>query len=222
MFDNTQEKIKKWLEKTIKNSKSAVDHGWTVERAPNDESLMIIDTDQMPFKIIVKVEEELTYVALVTGIKTGNAKPEEIEPVFRALLRKNKEMGLSKFFLMDDEDTLCLRTDLYSDYMNKDEFNLALESVILGGRWLIAQLGETEDDNRRAKEMASLGAAELLKGTPKEDVIAKMMEAGYSEDQAKQLVGDLLVELGFEKEKVVDEKANASEDKDNPVDRYIW
>lgn len=225
MFDPIHKKVKKWLENTIENSESAIDHGWTVEVAEDNEKKMIIDTEQMPFKIIVQVDDVLTYCAFLTAIPTKGIKSEEIEPIFRGLLAQNRFMGLSKFCLLGDDDNICLRTDLYTKHMNKDEFNLALESVILGGRWLIAELGQTEDENRLAKEMSSLGAVELLKGTPKEDVVTKMVKAGYSEDEATVMVNKLAVELGLElpsKSEEDKKETKEEEEKENPVDKYIW
>lgn len=225
MFDPIHKKVKKWLENTIGNSESAIDHGWTVEVPEDDEKKMIIDTEQMPFKIIVQVDDDLTYCAFLTGIPTKEIKAEEIEPIFRGLLAQNRFMGLSKFCLIGDDDNICLRTDLYTKHMNKDEFNLALEAVILGGRWLIAELGQTEDENRLAKEMASLGSVELLKGTPKNEVVAKMVKAGYPKDEATVMVNKLAVELGLEsplESEEVKEEAKEEEEKENPVDKYIW
>jgi hypothetical protein len=220
MFDPIHKKVKKWLENTIESSENAIDHGWTVEVAKDDEKKMIIDTEQMPFKILIQVDDDLTYCAFLTGIATKEMKAEEIEPIFRGLLAQNRFMGLSKFCLIGDEDNICLRTDLYTKHMNKDEFNLALESVIVGGRWLIAELGQTEDENRIAKEMSSLGAVELLKGTSKEDVVAKMSKTGYPEDKATALVNKLAIELGLDSPKEVPKEEE--EEKDNPVDKYIW
>ncbi len=223
MFDSPQEKIRKWLEKTIKDSQQAVDHGWIIEE---EGSTMVIDTEQMPFKIIIQVDDDLTYIAVKTAIYTKDKPVEIAESVFRSLLKKNKAMGLSKFFLMDEDDTLCLRTDLYTQHMDKKEFNLALESTILGGRWLIAELGETEEDNRFAKEMATLGSAELLIGTPMEEVEAKMVEAGYPEDQAVILVKSLAYQLGLiekEENESEDVQIQTPEEEDtSAVDRYIW
>lgn len=227
MFDPIHVKVKKWLETTIESSEAAVDHGWTVEVAPDNEKKMTIDTPQMPFKIQVQVDDDLTYCAFITGIDTKGLPIEDIEPVFRGLLIQNKHMGLSKFCLLGDEDTICLRTDLYTKHMNKDEFNMALESVILGGRWLIAELGQSEDENRIAKEMSYLGAAELLKGTSQEDVVAKMVKAGYSQENAKALVNKLAKELGLaavtETQEAKEEEGEKEEDaKENPVHKYIW
>jgi hypothetical protein len=223
MFDPIHKKVKKWLENTINSSESAVDHGWTVEVTEDDEKKMIIDTEQMPFKILVQVDDDLTYCAFLTGIATKDMKAEEIEPIFRGLLAQNRFMGLSKFCLIGDNDNVCLRTDLYTNHMNKDEFNLALEAVMVGGRWLIAELGQTEDENRVAKEMSSLGSVELLKGTSKEDVVAKMSKTGYPEDKATALVNKLAIELGLELPSESEEVKKEEEDqKDNPADKYIW
>lgn len=224
MFDPIHEKVKKWLEKTIESSESAIDHGWTVEVDKENEKHMTIDTPQMPFKIIVQVDSDLTYCAFITAINTKDIAADIIEPVFRGLLGQNRFMGLSKFCLIGDNDSICLRTDLYTDHMNKDEFNMALEAVILGGRWLIAELGQTEDENRIAKEMTSLGAAELLKGTSQEEVVAKMVKTGFSEEDAKVMVNTLAQELGListsetQESKVTEEE----DEKDNPVHKYIW
>ncbi len=217
-------KVKKWLLDTIEASERAVDHGWTVDVDPENKRKMTIDTPQMPFKIVVQVDEDLTYCAFITGIDTKGIPAADIEPIFRGLLVQNKHMGLSKFCLIGESDTLCLRTDLYTKHMNKAEFNMALEAVILGGRWLIAELGQSEDENRIAKEMSSLGAAELLKGTSRDEIIAKMVKAGYSEEDAKVLVGKLAQELGLAgaESEEMKEKAEPGDDKENPVHKYIW
>jgi len=203
MKEPMHKKVKKWLETKIENSKLALDNKWKVEVAPNDEKLMEIDTPKMPFKLVIHVTPKITYTALITTIKLRNIPPDKLTPVFRGLLLQNKAMEFSKFFIMDDaDDTLCLRTDLYTRYMSKKEFNHSLESVILGGRWLIAELGQTEDENRQVKEMTSLGSAELLKGTPKEDIIARMVKTGFSEEKATALVNRIAVELGLEEKPI--------------------
>ena len=69
MFDTPQEKISKWLKKKIEDSERAIDHGWEIEEG-DEPNIMIIDTPQMPFKIIVQVDEEITYIAFVTLIDT--------------------------------------------------------------------------------------------------------------------------------------------------------
>jgi len=216
----------KWLQASIAQSKLAVDHGWSVEPAPDNECFMVIDSKQMPFKIIVNVEEDVTYIAFVTGLSLGGQPPEVLLTIMTDLLVQNNSMKLSKFCLMGKEQTLCLRTDLYTNYFNKKEFNMALESVIMGGRWLLAQLGQSEDDSIKVKEMSSLGSAELLKGTPKEEVIAKMVKAGFEDVRAKELVNRLAISLGIEKPPKEDPKAKAVPPKtgkaDNPVDNYIW
>jgi hypothetical protein len=226
MFDKMNIKVKKWLLDTIEASERAIDHGWKVDVDPENEKKMTIDTPQMPFKIVVQVDSDLTYCAFITGIDTKGIPAADIEPIFRGLLMQNKHMGLSKFCLIGDEDTLCLRTDLYTKHMNKDEFNMALESIILGGRWLIAELGQSEDENRMAKEMSSLGAAELLKGTSKDEIIARMVKAGYSEEDAKVLVGKLATELGLvkleETQEVKEGEKEPEDEKENPVHKYIW
>jgi hypothetical protein len=221
MFDPTHIKVKKWLENTISSSESAVDNGWTVEVSEDNEKHMTIDTPKMPFKILVQVDDDLTYCAFVTAINTKGMGAEIVEPVFRGLLSQNRFMGLSKFCLIGDNDNICLRTDLYTNHMNKEEFNLALEAVILGGRWLIAELGQSEDENRQAKEMSSLGTAELLKGTSMEEVAAKMVKAGFSQEKAKDTVDKLAQELGLT---TPSESQEASEEdkKENPADKYIW
>jgi hypothetical protein len=222
MFDPVHIKVKKWLENTIESSESAIDHGWTVEVSKENERLMIIDTPQMPFKILVQVDDELTYCAFITSIDTKGVPAHEIEPVLRRLLLQNKDMGLSKFCLLGDHDNICLRTDLYTDYMNKDEFNMALEAVIIGGRWLIAELGQSEDENRIFKEMSSLGAAELLKGTSHEDVVAKMVTTGFPEDKAKALVDKISLELGLTSPAEATAGEGQVDEKDDPVRKYIW
>lgn len=225
MADPMRTRVRKWLEQTIEKSEKAVDHGWSVDVSPDDDKFMVIDSQKMPFKIIVDVEDEITYIAFITGLKLVGQPPEVLTTVYRDLLYQNKSMNLSKFCLMDPDDTLILRTDLYTNYMNKKEFNLALEAVIMGGRWLIAQLGQSEDENIRAKEMSSLGSAELLKGTPKEEVVAKMVKAGYEAEEAKALVDRLAVSLGLEMPPAEEEKGAKGPKvakKDNPVDNYIW
>lgn len=216
--------VKKWLEEKLEGSEEAVDNEWTVETAEDNDKFMLIDSPKMPFKVIVSVEDDITYVAFVTGLKLQNMQPDVVAPIYRDLLIQNNTMQLSKFCLMGEDDTLCLRVDLYTHYMDKKEFNMALEAVIMGGRWLIAQLGQTEDENIMAKEMASLGSAELLKGTTKEEVVAKMVKAGYPEDKAKSLVNHLAVSLGLsapEDPKAAKAPAVTAK-RDNPVDRYIW
>lgn len=218
-------KVKNWLVTKIENSKLAVDNEWKVSTAPDDEKFMEIDTPKMPFKLIVNVTDKITYTALITNVKLKNVPPKILSPMLKELLIQNKVMEFSKFYLTDD-DTLCLRTDLYTRYMSKREFNHSLESVILGGRWLIAQLGQSEDENRLIKEMTSLGSAELLKGTSKMDVLAKMVKTGYPEKKAKALVDRISVELGLEEKTITDVKEEDKKDTkskfDNPVDRYIW
>jgi hypothetical protein len=224
MFDPIHVKVKKWLENTISSSESAVDHGWTVEVEANNERKMTIDTPQMPFKILVQVDDDLTYCAFITAINTKGVGADIIEPIFRGLLGQNRFMGLSKFCLIGDNDSICLRTDLYTKHMNKDEFNMALEAVILGGRWLIAELGQSEDENRTAKEMVALGSAELLKGTSIEEVVAKMSKTGYDKEKATVMVNTIAEELGLispSEDKETKEKEQEDE-KDNPADKYIW
>lgn len=228
MLEPMHKKVKRWLETKIENSKLALDNKWKVEVAPDNERLMEIDTPKMPFKLIINVTKKVTYTALITDIKLKNIPPDKRGPVFKELLVQNKAMEFSKFYLTDDDETLCLRTDLYTRYMSKKEFNHSLESVILGGRWLIAQLGQSEDENRKIKEMTSLGSAELLKGALKEDVVAKMVKTGFPQEKARALVNKISVELGLEEapSPEVEEEAEETEDAeakvDNPVDRYIW
>jgi hypothetical protein len=225
MFEPIHKKVKNWLETKIESSKLAVDNEWKVEVAEDDEGLMEIDTPKMPFKLIVHVTDKITYTALITTIKLNNIPADTLVPVFKELLIQNKAMEFSKFYLTDDDNTLCLRTDLYTKYMNKKEFNHALESVILGGRWLIAELGQTDDENRQTKEMTSLGSAELLKGTSKENTAAKMVKTGYPEEKAKSLVNRISVELGLETPSKPEEEKTTEESKgdvEDPVDRYIW
>jgi hypothetical protein len=225
MNEPMHKKVRRWLETKIENSKLAVDNQWKVEVAPDNEKLMEIDSPKMPFKLIVNVTDKITYTALVTTITFKNNPPEKLAPVYKQLLIQNKAMEFSKFYLIED-DILCLRTDLYTRYMSKKEFNHSMESVILGGRWLIAQLGQSEDENRQIKEMTSLGTAEFLKGASKEEVIAKIVKAGFSREKASDLVDSILTQLGLEgvTKQVVEEKDTEDEEdeKDNPVDRYIW
>jgi len=222
-------RVRKWLNTAIENSKMAVDHGWSVEPDPKNDKFMVIDSKQMPFKIIVSLEEDITYIAFVTGLNLQGQAPEVLVPIMTDLLVQNNSMKLSKFCLMGKEQTLSLRTDLYTNYMNKKEFNMALESVIMGGRWLLAQLGQSEDESIRVKEMTSLGSAELVKGTTKEEVVAKMVKVGYPEDKAKELVTRLAISLGLEQPPKPDDKAKVAATKggkagkpENPVDNYIW
>ena len=226
MAEAVHVKVKKWLETAIAQSKLAVDHGWSVEPAPDNEAFMVIDSKQMPFKILVSVEEDVTYIAFVSGLNLAVLAPDVLLPILTDLMIQNNSMKLSKFCLMGKEQTLILRTDLYSNYFNKKEFNMALEAVIMGGRWLLAQLGQSEDDSIKVKEMSGLGSAELLKGTPKDEVIAKMVKAGFEEARAKDLVNRLAISLGIEKPPKEDLKAKAVPAKagrpDNPVDNYIW
>ena len=82
------------------------------------------------------------------------------------------------------------------------------------------------NENRRIKELTSLGSAELLKGASKEEVVTKITKTGFPEDKAKLLVDDIAVQLGLAeapKEVIQEEVVEDSEtEKENPVDRYIW
>jgi hypothetical protein len=225
MAEAVHVKVKKWLETTIEQSSMAIDHGWAIDVAPDNPKFMVIDSKQMPFKIIVNVEPDVTYIAFVTGLNLQGQPPDVTVNIMTDLLIQNNSMKLSKFCIMGKEETLILRTDLYTNYFNKKEFNMALESVIVGGRWLLAQLGQSENDSIKVKEMSSLGSAELLKGTTKDEVIAKMVKAGFEEVRAKELVNRLAISLGIEKPPKEDPKAKAAPPKgkaENPVDNYIW
>ena len=223
-----QVRVRKWLESTINNSSKAVDNGWQVDVSKDNDRFMVIDSKKMPFKILVSVEADVTYIAFVSGLNLAGLAPDVLLPIMTDLLIQNNSMKLSKFCLLGKEQTLCLRTDLYTNYFNKNEFNMALEAVIMGGRWLLAQLGQKEDDAITVKEMTSLGSAEMLKGTPKDEVIAKMVKVGFEEERAKELVNKLAISLGLEKPPKPDQKPKAEADKgakakgENPVDNYIW
>ena len=221
MSDPTHVQVRKWLEKRINGSEQAIDNKWTVELPTDDERFMVIDTPKMPFKIIVNIEEDVSYIAFVTNLQLNELPIEQGGPVFRDLLIKNKLMNLSKFCLTPEDNTLILRCDLYTRYMNKREFNMALESVIVGGRWLIAELGQTEDENRFAKEISALVAAELLKGTSKEEIIEKMIKAGVPEAEVEGMVTEIAIDLGLEKAPKR-EKEKVEQDYDEAVNRYIW
>jgi hypothetical protein len=223
-----QVRVRKWLESTLTKSSKAVDNGWQVDVSKDNDRFMVIDSKKMPFKILVSVEDDVTYIAFVSGLNLAVLAPDVLLPILTDLMIQNNSMKLSKFCLMGKEQTLCLRTDLYTNYFNKNEFNMALEAVIVGGRWLLAQLGQKEDDAITVKEMTSLGSAELLKGTAKEEVIGKMVKVGFEEDRAKELVNRLAISLGLEKPPKDGEKPKPAADKgakgkaENPVDNYIW
>jgi hypothetical protein len=231
MAEPARERVKKWLEETIENSEKAVDRGWEVSVSDDDPNVMLIDTEQMPFRLTVLAGDKITYIALVTSIELEELDNDKLGPALRDLMKKSKEVDLVKFCIMDPSDTLMLRADLYSNYMSKNEFNMALESVILGGRWLIAQLGQTEEGNKLVKEMEELGSVELITGTPGPEVVQMMVKAGMEEEDAMSLVVKLKEVLGLEvtdedttiytevpKEMPKQKKAAS----DNPVDRYIW
>ena len=91
MFDTPKEKIEKWLRKKIEGSDRAIDHGWEIMNL--DDGGMVIDTDQMPFKIILSFGEEIVHIAFLTTIYTNDMDPEITEPAFRVLLRKNKRLS---------------------------------------------------------------------------------------------------------------------------------
>ena len=218
-----------WLEDVIENSEKAVDSGWTVVVDPDDETIMIIDSDQTPFKITAVAGEEITYLAFVTNLELKGIDADALAPAMRAMLVKNREVDFVKFCLMGDDDTVMLRTDLFSQHMNKDGFNMALEYLILLGRWLIAEIEKSGHTDETMRELEKLSAAALLRGMDPDDVRDNLIKAGVGEVKAMETISHLIDILSIQVDEgdeglvtiaEVPKKRRAT--KGDAVDKYIW
>ena len=87
-------KVKKWLEDVIESSEKAVDRGWKVEVDEDDETVMLVDSDQVPFRLTVVAGPDVTYIAFITGLNLKGAEAGALAPALREMLVKNKAVDL--------------------------------------------------------------------------------------------------------------------------------
>ncbi len=228
MSDPVHVKVKKWLEDVIESSEKAVDRGWKVEVDDDDETVMLVDSDQVPFRLTVVAGPDVTYIAFITGLNHKGADAGALAPALREMLVKNKAVDFVKFCLMEPDDTVMLRSDLYSKHMQKDEFNEALEYLLLLGQWFIAELNKGDNVDDMVGELEKLATGALLNGTDPEEVNANLVKAGIPEADAERMVVHLMELLSIvddgaqEGEKVTAEVPKVKKARRGDVDRYVW
>ena len=189
--------LKEWFEHSEEDSKMVIDDVWEVKDHPELKNGLLVSHPNIPFSVGVHIKEDLIHLIVYTSIKTSELPLEDKVVIYRDLLIMNDETNFIKFILIGRYDIVALRSDIDPQYLNKAEFNNNLNHIIVAGNWLLSKITPTEEEAQKMQDMMvetlKMGVqAELDRGTPKEEVVKQLVNAGMPEDQAVKLVEEVV------------------------------
>jgi len=139
------ETIKDWFSGVDEESDMIIDERWKIHELDGNSTHLAVSNENLPFEIGVYVNRDFTNINLYTNLETASWDVKDQRDIYHDLLIQNKKGLFVKYYLSGENDTVALRTELNLEYLNKREFNDALQAVIVGSMWLMKKMGMLDE-----------------------------------------------------------------------------
>jgi len=207
-------KIKKWLETGHDDADDIIDIPWDIALTEGEKyDLIQASLPSIPFGIDIHVGEEFIGLYLDMKYSTDVLEVKDKMRLYRKLLVMNRDFNTMKTTLSGDEDKIVICVDLDLASLNKEEFNNALTSLVLGSTQVIKilELGDEIYKYMMLRTMHTI--SEMQKGGKSKELIKEYLlnRVGVDEEMAAELLA-----------KLPDAPpATQPAGKDDPASRYI-
>ena len=190
-----------WLETIIQwfleediSSDLIIDEKWQMLELNGDPSRFAVSNENLPFEIGIYINEEFAHLNVFTNLETEDWDVKDQRDIYHDLLTQNAKNLFVKYYLSGKKDTVALRTELDLAYLNRREFNDALQAVIVGTMWLMKKMGLldekscVESDNETTNKILKM----LDKGISKHEIINNLInDCGMNAEEATEKVFSL-------------------------------
>ena len=188
--------IMQWFSEEDVGSDLIIDEKWQMLELNGDSSRFAVSNENLPFEIGIYINEEFAHLNVFTNLDTVDWDVKEQRNIYHDLLVQNKKNLFVKYYLSGENDTVALRTELDLAYLNKGEFNDALQAVIVGTMWLMKKMGllderscGIESDHENTKKILKM----LYKGVTKHEIINNLInDCGMNPEDATEKVFTLV------------------------------
>jgi len=184
------ETIKQWFSEEDVGSDLIIDEKWQMLELNGDQSRFAVSNENLPFEIGIYINEEFAHLNVFTNLETVDWEVKDQRNIYHDLLVQNNKNLFVKYYLSGEADTVALRTELDLAYLNRREFNDALQAVIVGTMWLMKKMGLLDEK--------SCGVEPGMETTHK---ILKMFDKGFSKHE---IINTLINECGLNPEEATE------------------
>jgi len=138
-------KIRNWFSEGDDDSDWIIDEEWKLTELNEKTEDFAVSHENLPFDIGIYIKREIVKLIVYTDLKTKKWSVEGQRDIYRDLLIRNNKDLFTKYYLVGENNRVAVRTDINLLSYNKEEFNDALQAVILGTKWLLNKTGALED-----------------------------------------------------------------------------
>lgn len=186
------ETIMQWFSEEDVGGDRIIDEKWQMLELNGDPSRFAVSNENLPFEIGIYINEEFAHLMVFTNLETADWYVKDQRNIYYDLLVQNNKNLFVKYYLSGENDTVALRTELDLAYLNKREFNDALQAVIVGTMWLMKKMGlldekscEVGSDNETSDKIMKM----LDKGISKHEIINSLIkDCGMNPEEATEKV----------------------------------
>ncbi len=186
------ETIMQWFSEEDVGGDRIIDEKWQMLELNGDPSRFAVSNANLPFEIGIYINEEFAHLNVFTNLETMDWEVKDQRDIYHDLLVQNNKNLFVKFYLSGEKDTVALRTELDLAYLNKREFNDALQAVIVGTMWLMKKMGlldEKSCDPDSDEEIMDIILNMFKKGVSKHEIINHLInDCGINAEEATEKV----------------------------------
>ena len=156
-----------------------IDEKWQILEINGDPGRFAVSNENLPFEIGVFISKEFANINVYSNLNTSKWSLKDQRDIYHDLLIRNNKNLFVKYYLTGENDTVALRTELDLEYLNKVEFNDALQAVIRGSMWLLQKMGLLEEnlcEEGAERELGNKILKMLDKGMKKHAIIKNLIE----------------------------------------------
>jgi len=139
------ETIKEWFSGVDEKSDMIIDERWEMHDLNGDSNRFAVSNENLPFEMGVYINRDFANINIYTNLETASWDVKDQRNIYHDLLIQNKKGLFVKYYLSGENDTVALRTELNLEFLNKNEFNDALQAVMVGSMWLMKKMGMLEE-----------------------------------------------------------------------------
>lgn len=187
---DTKETIISWLAAGDEESDKLIDLPWRVKKHGD---YLILDHDQVPFKIHMIFLPETLQIYMRTEIETAVIESEPRLAIYRSLLLLNRQIEHVKFMLAGMNEEVTLRVDLPLERITKDAIDVTL-NLLLTSLYIMANVLHIEEEfNQQILGWMFKMIGEFMKqGKTKKDVEKILTgKIGISKEDAEEILSQV-------------------------------
>ena len=186
------ETIIQWFSEEDLGSDLIIDEKWQMLELNGDPSRFAVSNENLPFEIGIYINEDFAHLNVFTNLETVDWEVKDQRDIYHDLLIQNNKNLFVKYYISGENDTVALRTELDLAYLNRREFNDALQAVIVGTMWLMKKMGLLDEktcDPDSDKGTTDLILKMLKKGSSKHEIINTLInDCGMNPEEATEKV----------------------------------